>query len=207
MATSLRFAQAEDTSTVADFILEAGAGLFEFLLNGLLPGVRAKQLLQIAVTDESSVLNYSNAILAEADGQAVGMVLCYPSDEFGIPPVVETVVPRRRLDQVREILGSRIEGTFYINTFAVSEGARGKGVGRMLLGCAADLASELSFELLTLHVWADNDAALGLYRGAGFETVKTIPVATSKRLAHRGGMLLMSAPLPLRFEAGGEPPP
>lgn len=200
MPVSLRLAQVEDATVVVESILEAGAGLFESLLNGLLPGLGAKQLLRVAVTDEASAFCYTNAILAELDGAVVGMILCYPADEFGLPPILESVLPRRRLEPMREVLTSRVEGTWYVNSFVVRADARGRGIGRLLLGFAAELAGELGFDRLSLHVWADNEKAVALYRAAGFETVRNIPVEPGEGLHHEGGMLLMCAPLPLRSD-------
>ncbi len=200
MAVSLRLARVEDSDVVVESILEAGAGLFESLLNGLLPGLGAQQLLRVAVADEASALCYANAILAESDGEVVGMILCYPAEDFGLPPLLESVLPRRRLDRMREVLTSRVEGSWYINSFVVRADARGQGIGRLLLGFAAELAGELGFDRLSLHVWADNEKAIGLYRAVGFETVREIPVEPGEGIDHQGGMLLMYAPLPLRLE-------
>lgn len=197
MEISIRFGQVEDTEVVTDFILKAGAGLFEFLLNGLIPGVNARNLLRMAVVDVNSVLCYSNAVLAECDGQAVGMVLSYPSDDYGIPAVVRTMIPRKRFDQVRGILESRVENSWYINSLIIMPTAQGQGVARLLLECMSEVAIEKGFDNMSLHVWADNAAALKLYKKEGFEVVRAIEVQPNKCFEHEGGMMLMQASLPL----------
>lgn len=198
MDISIRFGQVEDVEVVTDFVIHAGAGLFEFLLNGLIPGVSARNLLRMAVVDVDSVLCYSNAVLAVSEGQPVGMILSYPSDEYGIPPVVKTIVPRRRLDHVRDILESRVENSWYINSLIVTSLVQGQGIARLLLECMAEVAIERGFDNMSLHVWGDNEGALKLYEREGFEVVRDIDVEPNKCFEHGGGMKLMLAKLPLK---------
>lgn len=197
MTITVRFGRAEDVPLVCDYIFKAGGGLFEFLLGDVVPGVDPKRFLRFSVADEDSVIGFSNAVLAELDGEVVGVAVSYAADDYGIPPILETIVPKRRMDQVRELLTSRIEGTWYLNTLAVSDQAQGKGVGRALLEFCAEMGHALSYRRMTLHVWADNPAALSLYENAGFRPVRTIPVQRGNILDHSGGMLLLAADLPL----------
>lgn len=206
MELSFRFAQAEDIDTVADLVIDAGGGLYEFLLGGLVPGVSARDMIRYAVSDESTLFSYTNGILAEQGGRVLGLALCYPGDEFGLPWIVRNVIPRRRLDRMRGLLDADVRGTLYLNSLAVPEAARGQGVARLLLGCVGELTAELAFDTVTLHVWADNAPALHLYRSSGFEIVETIPIESDERLHHAGGMHLMSAPLPLTVARIGSEP-
>lgn len=197
MTATVRFGRAEDVPLVCDHIFKAGGGLFEFLLGDVVPGVDPKRFLRFAVADEDSVVGFSNAVLAELDGEVVGVAVSYAADDYGIPPILETIVPKRRMEQVRELLTSRIEGSWYLNTLAVSDRAQGRGVGRALLEFCAGMGQALAYRCMTLHVWADNPAALRLYENAGFKVVRKIPVQRGQILDHRGGMLLLAADLPL----------
>lgn len=58
-----------------------------------------------------------------------------------------------------------------ILTLAVGEGARQRGVGRALTRAAANEAGERGCERLVLEVAVDNQAALLLYAGLGFDKV------------------------------------
>ena len=51
----------------------------------------------------------------------------------------------------------------------VAADARGRGVGRGLLTAAIDWARAAGAHKISLQVWPDNEAALGLYRTFGFE--------------------------------------
>src|SRR5262249_34674588 len=98
MDLTLRFGEATDAAIIAGYALKAGGGLFEFLLDGVLPFVTAESLLRLAVVNDDSVLHYSNSVLAELESRPVGMILCYASRDYGIPQILEGLVPRSRLD-------------------------------------------------------------------------------------------------------------
>lgn len=195
MDIQLRFGQVEDTAQIAALVQDAGAGIFEFLLNGLVAGVDASDLLKMAVSDADSPLSHTNAVLADAGESIVGLMLGYPSRLYGLPPLLETMIPRRRLDHVRELLTNRVDDSFYINSLVVTAAARRQGLGRMLVACAAELARQQGFEWLSLHVWLDNFPALKLYRNCGFEIVRTIPVGRAEQLQRDADMALMQAPV------------
>lgn len=80
-----------------------------------------------------------HCIVAERNGNIVGQITLFPSDdiaEFGM---------------------------------FVDAGERGRGLGRRLLDAGELLARERGFPSLELEVYAHNDAAMALYRSAGFE--------------------------------------
>lgn len=197
MTLDIRFATSEDTAAVADFVLTAGAGIFEQLFEGLLPGMTARDVLRIAVADDGSPLNFSNAILVEEQGRALGCALCYPAEDYGLPPVVRSMLPGKRLKPLKALFDSRLDGTFYLNTMVVSEDARGRGLARLLLETVVGVAEETGATALSLHAWTDNEPAMRLYAAFGFEVVAEIPIEPTKHLHHAGPMALMRAPLSL----------
>lgn len=50
----------------------------------------------------------------------------------------------------------------------VAEGWRGRGIGKLLLDSAVEWATKEGAHKMALEVWPHNEAAIGLYRGAGF---------------------------------------
>jgi ribosomal-protein-alanine N-acetyltransferase len=85
-------------------------------------------------------------------------------------------------------------GEAEILTLAVAPHARGRGLGRALLGKAIAQAEAQGAEVLFLEVGADNPNALALYAGLGFAKV-------GMRKGYYGGgdALVLRLPLPSKF--------
>ncbi|HLO76422.1 MAG TPA: GNAT family N-acetyltransferase [Magnetospirillum sp.] len=197
MDFDLRFGQEADAPLIADLVIEAGAGLFESMLDGIVPGVDARHFVRMAINGEDSPLRFDNAILAEVDGKVAGMALGYPSSEYGLHPLLKSLLPNRRLKPLAELFASKVPDSWYLNSLVVLEHARGKGLGRLLVQFCADLATEEGLSSMSLHAWADNDAALRVYRGLGFADVERVPVSLRTQPERDSGMVLMKAALPL----------
>jgi ribosomal protein S18 acetylase RimI-like enzyme len=195
MTFQVHFATADDAPDLTKFIQMAGSGIFEQLLDGILFGIKAADVLGMAVIDEQSTLHYENAIVVEENGLTLGCVLGYPSEEYGLPPVIRTMARKSRLTPLQRLFESRLDESFYINTLAVKEDERGRGIARILLDAVAGIAVERKFNRLSLHAWSDYEPAMAVYRSFGFNVVDEIKIPASKYLHHKGPMVLMSAPL------------
>jgi [ribosomal protein S18]-alanine N-acetyltransferase len=66
------------------------------------------------------------------------------------------------------LIGRAIAGESEVLTLAVAPARRRRGLARALLDAAVAVAEETGAEAMFLEVAADNDAAIGLYEGAGF---------------------------------------
>ena len=62
-----------------------------------------------------------------------------------------------------------------------------------MIAAVGTLADDMGLDKVSLHVWADNEPALNLYRKSGFEIVREIPMPSDERQRHSGGMCLMVA--------------
>lgn len=191
----VRIGMATDRDELVRFLLMAGEGLFEHLFEDAYPGLTAVDALGLAVGDETSPYHFENAYLVEDEGKIKGCLIAFPAEQIGLPEIAYSVLPRERLDPVLPLFTSYIPNSFYINTLAVSEDARGQGVGGLLLDFAAELAQSANYESLTLHAWGDNETALGLYAAKGFECVERIPIPPSSALRHTEPMLLLQSPI------------
>ena len=83
----------------------------------------------------------------------------------------------------------------FLNAIAVAGSCRGKGIGTQLVDRAEIHSLEAGFTRLSLHVWADNIAAVRLYKRLGFVEIGIAELAISPRLPYRGGSLLMQKKL------------
>lgn len=196
MSYSFRFGQPDDIPVVRDFVIDAGAGLFEFLLDPALPGVSARHLVKLAVADPSATLSYRNAMVAEDErGAIAGIALCYVASDYGLQPIVKSIVPKARLAALANMLSERVEGTLYLNTLATDASARGEGLDGTLLDLAIEWAAERGFAGLSLHVWEDNEPAMELYRARVFHEVSRFPSPEADVFRHRGPILLLNRPV------------
>ena len=87
---------------------------------------------------------------AELEGLVVGFVLFYVREW----PPHPMFVPRRFL---------------WIDSIAVLETYRGRGIGTALMEAVGEKARELGVDDIRLHVWEANEGALGFYRSLGYE--------------------------------------
>lgn len=82
-----------------------------------------------------------------------------------------------RLDRDARIIGvatfSRIEEVADLLRVIVHPDLRGRGVGASLIRAGLDWAAALGAQRMLLEVRPDNEPALALYRGLGFEPVTT----------------------------------
>lgn len=77
-------------------------------------------------------------------------------------------------------------------SFMVAEAARGRGVGRALLGYALDWARREGYAAMQFNAVAEtNVAAVALYRSVGFVVVGTVPEAFAHPTAGRVGLHVM----------------
>lgn len=192
-AVTYRPGGADDADAVVHAVIEAGAGLIEYILEGVAPGMAIEKLMSAAVIDPGSPLHVVNAIIADVDGETVGIAIAYSAKRFTLPMELKILMPRKRLNHIRSLFTTKIEDSYYLHALWVTPEVRGLRIGRGLLDVTVETARAKGFDRLSLHVWADNDIARSLYEGFGFEAVATIPIAATRNLNHPAGMILMQA--------------
>jgi [ribosomal protein S18]-alanine N-acetyltransferase len=83
-----------------------------------------------------------------------------------------TVAERADDSRVTGYAGLMVNGSEAdVQTLAVAPSAQGTGVGRVLLDALVEAATARGATSMILEVRADNDRAIGLYRGCGFEQI------------------------------------
>lgn len=190
----LRLGNSADTRAIAELMLRAGGGLFEQLLDDILPGVGAEPLLALSLTinQADSAFGCDNAIVAELGHECCGMVLCFPTADYRLPEAVTAIVPPARLTRIEALIASCPRDSFYIHSLAVSPGAERRGVGRRLIHAAAELAAAQGLPAVSLHVWEGNGPAVALYAGLGFAVVRELALPPLRRGTWAGPVLLMT---------------
>lgn len=203
-----RPARPSDAQAVADLMVEAGGGLFEFLLEGVLPDTTPAEVMGLAVAGEEDPCSYRNVRVVEAAGRVVAMINAYPVDLLKAEP--RDLVPKDRLAHIAALDAVTDWGSFFVSSMAVAASHRRRGIARRLLAWAAEEAARRGFDRLSLQVWADNEAARRLYEREGFAVAARARIAPHPRLARHGESLLMLRRLPgvpVSVEAGPDDRP
>lgn len=185
----IRPADADDAPELARLIDIAGGGVYEFLLDGLMPGMTAAEMLVPGLAGRSGSLSHRQSGVAELDGQVVGVAHGYPTDWIrtedysGLPP--------DRVAHMAEFSETLDWGSYFLSALAVDPDLRRQGIAGRLLGWFYERARTGGFDRVTLHVWVDNEPARHLYAGEGFEEIGRAGIPWHPRLPHQGGSILM----------------
>ena len=108
---------------------------------------------------------------------------------------MESFFPPERLAPLRGFYETRIDGSYYVDTFAVGEKFRRRGIGTALLNGALNRARAGGYRSISLIVLAANGGARAFYGKNGFERVREIPLGPMPGVAYEAGALLMEASL------------
>ncbi|MGF7175757.1 GNAT family N-acetyltransferase [Azospirillum doebereinerae] len=185
----IRPAQADDALDLARLIDIAGGGVYEFLLDGLVPGLTAREMLAPGLAGGTGSLSHRQSGLAEIGGRVVGVAHGYPvdwirtEDYSGLPP--------DRVAHLAPFTATHDWGSYFLSALAVDPVFRRRGIAGRLLNWFYERARTGGFDRVTLHVWADNQPAQRLYAGEGFVEAGRAAIPWHARLPHEGGSILL----------------
>ncbi len=115
--------------------------------------------------------SYCNALVAEADGRAVGAIVGYDGARLNElrAPLQALIV--ERTGRPIDIEDETAAGEFYLDSLAVLPHYRAFGIGRRLLLAMRGRAFAAGFSRVGLLVDVDNPRAEALYSSLGFRRV------------------------------------
>lgn len=191
-AVSLRPARPEDAELLGEMLVDAGGGMFEVLLDGLMPGVTPAQMMAEAAREPQGGFSYRQATVVEIDGIAAGSLAAFPADQFGSE--TSDFIPPERLIYLAPMRSLLDRDSWYIAALAIRKEQRRRHLaGRLLQGTFAE-ARTRGFPRISLHVWTANLTALGLYLRLGFVKTGSAAVPSHPLLRHGTSMLALSRP-------------
>lgn len=131
--------------------------------------------------------SYQNCLVAEANGQVIGMMHAYVTrhDPQAAPVTDPVLAPYADME---------IPDTLYISSLALHEGWRSKGLGVRFLERAQQRADQLELKGLSLIDYAANTGARRFYERHGFSIVKTCQVVPHPMIQVTGAAYLMHRP-------------
>lgn len=195
MQIAYRDGRKEDALRLAELIDVASGGVVEYLFHDLVPGVTPVQVLARVVEDDQSIRSYKSAIVAEYEGKVVGMSLSYPSRYYEVTEEMRQFFPPDRLEFLGHFFEARVEESWLLDALAVDGSVRKHGVGAELISRTKARALANGFAGLSLIAFADNAAALPLYKRVGFEIVQHLEIPPHELIPHEGGCFLMKCDL------------
>jgi ribosomal protein S18 acetylase RimI-like enzyme len=193
MDITYRPARKADCLQMAEMINIASGGVVEFLFHDLTPELSPVQIVAHNLENSQGSHSYKNAIVAESEARVVGMALSFPSHFHEITTEMRQVFPPDRLEHLSDFYAARVEDSLFLDALCVEETMRGNGIGSQLLSLAKKKAKQDGFDTLSLVVFADNTAALSVYRRHKFEIVAPVELNFHERIPHDGGCLLMKS--------------
>ena len=191
MTTEIRRATADDIPHLARFQTEAYGGHNEILYDGLVPGRSFESLVQRQFAQPNTTPFYENHWVAMRDGQVAGGIHAFAMGDVAKFPR-DPLVPEERQAIAEECLCHLpAPDTYYVLALAVYPEFRGKGIASTLLSLGLKHAADEGFAECSLHVFAENVAAVALYKKHGFKVANHHPVTQHPLLYYSGDMLLM----------------
>jgi len=195
MDIEFRPAEAEEAEQITQIIRETSGGLADFTLQGIIPLVSAKNLLQVQIMSEDSPYFYENVFVAARQGRIQGMILAYDWTLQQLSDMAERYMPRKKFKILKDLLASAEKDSLYINTLWVAPEFRGAGLADAFMDLAVMWAEELGRANLSLHVWEMNIRARRFYERHGFRQTRRFEIPPHKLLTMHGGKLQMVKPL------------
>jgi len=169
-----RPARPADAAALADLVNFAGEGLPFYLWENMRkPGETAWDVGRARAAREEGSFSYRNAVMADADGQAVACLIGYAQpaepeaiDYAGLPAMF---VPLQELENLAP-------ATWYVNVLAVYPDHRGQRFGTKLLGMADEIAARQGMRGLSVIVSDANTGAKRLYLRCGYREAGVRPL-------------------------------
>lgn len=171
---TIREAQQDDAGQIAPLI---GLIFDEMQLEELedVPEPDLEQVITMAYRTHSYLSGDATTVVAEADGQVVGVAFGYPGEnEARVDEVLKRLSDKSpAFDKPFEAESETSRGEWYLDSIAVSPAYQGHGIGKQLLAALPKFASQDHQPVMGLIVDYENPDAMALYQRVGFQTVGT----------------------------------
>lgn len=183
----VRDAAPDDARALARLITIAGAGIPEWLWSGMAgPGEDVLDVGERRARRDKGGFSWTNAIVASADDDVIGMILGYrlEPDDSPLGDMPEIMRPFVELERL-------VPETWYINAFALFEPWRSRGIGARLLAAAEDRAREAGCAWMSVQTFSATPRAEAFYLRHGFRRLEARPLPEPSPCRYRGDTVLL----------------
>lgn len=189
----IRKAKATDSAHLVRFINMAADDLpLHFWRKSVGPEGDPWALGRERAARETGNFSYSNAWLAQIDGEVAACLLGYAAETAPGPIAPDTppiFVPLLQLEALAP-------GSWYLNVLATYPQFRGKGLGGALLAHAETVAAGAGHDTISLIAADTHQDALRLYASKGYLQVAHRPVVKGDWQVDANEWILFTKPLP-----------
>jgi len=187
--TRFRRARVEDCAKIAALYSISSDGVADYIWRKLArPGEDPLEVGERRYAREDSVFSYKNCVVAEHNGEVIGMLVAFPMETEPDPGEPEgedpVLAPYSELER---------PGSYYVCGMALLPEHRGLGLGARMLGLAREEARRRGLAEMSLIVFEQNTGAKRLYERHGFREVDRRPVVPHGLIRYTGDALLMVA--------------
>jgi ribosomal protein S18 acetylase RimI-like enzyme len=188
MAVEFRSAVRADAREIARLFQITSEGASDYIWSQIAePGQDLLDVGAIRYARDDVDFSYQNCLIAEADGDVIGMMHSYVMrhDPLAAPVTDPVLAPYATME---------IPDTLYISSLALHEGWRNQGLGKQFLAYAYDRANQLGLNGLSLIDYAANTGARRFYERHGFRIVDKCQITPHPMIRVTGEAYLMYRP-------------
>lgn len=183
----IRAARREDARKIAELFSISSDGVADYTWSTLAePGKDVLDVGEQRYSRDNARFSHENCVIAELDGEVVGMVAAFSMEtgesDYREKDVDPILAPYTKLEE---------PNSYYIAGMAVFPEYRGNGIGSKFLEIAEQQAKALGLNRVSLIVFEENRGAKRLYDRHGYYEVAREKVISHELIHYAGYALLM----------------
>ncbi len=192
-AVKLREGRVSDCKTIAELINASAEGAAEYLFADISKSITPIEYLA-GLLEQEVYYSYANTVVAEVEGNVVGMALSFPSEGL-VCPKMQNQYSAQQLLYIQSFVEHKIAGSWHLDALCVLPNFRNSGIGGRLLAAVKTRARGYNFTSVGVFVFASNEGAFRFYRRHGFDHQADVDGHAQEFLRAKNGLRLMECKL------------
>ena len=188
-AVKLRDGCVADCKIIAELINTSAEGAAEYLFAEINKSITPIEYLA-NLLEQEVYYSYANTVVAEVEGNVVGMALSFPSEGL-VCPQMQNQYSAQQLLYIQSFVEHKIAESWHLDALCVLPSYRNSGIGGKLLAAVKTRAQSYKFTSVGVFVFASNEAAFKFYRRHGFDHRADIDTQGQEFLRVKIGLRLM----------------
>ncbi len=194
VAVSFRMGKPDDAEHIARYYNSANNGLSEiWWTSQAKDGESWIEAFKRDIHTPNSIAYFERVVVAEADGQAVGILIAFPQE--AIPPkehLQELSSAETNIVELRRL----VEGSMFIAIVAIDKKYRGLGIARHFINLSMQVAETSALKEASIIIHESNKAWLESFLRRGFRERAQLDVGHHAFYPHDSDWILLTRPVP-----------